>query len=48
VERRVIPLLVYDDIPAAHDFLVEAFGVTSGGVVRDGTGTAVCIGQPQT
>ena len=28
------PLLVYDDLQAAHDFLVEAFGFTSGGVER--------------
>ena len=28
------PLLVYDDIQAAHDFLVSAFGFTSGGVER--------------
>ena len=31
-ETRVIPLLVYRDIQAAHDFLVEAFGFESGGV----------------
>lgn len=30
----VIPILVYEDIEAAHDFLVEAFGLTSGGLVR--------------
>ena len=29
---RIIPLLVYEDIPAAHDFLVKAFGFTPGGV----------------
>jgi uncharacterized glyoxalase superfamily protein PhnB len=38
---RIIPLLVYEDIAAAHDFLVGAFGFTSGGVVRDGEGRAV-------
>lgn len=38
---RVIPILVYRDIPAAHDFLVNAFGFTSGGVERDGDGQAV-------
>ena len=38
---RVIPLLVYEDIPAAHDFLVEAFGFTSGGVERNAEGQAV-------
>ena len=25
--ERVIPVLTYQDIPAAHDFLVQAFGV---------------------
>lgn len=30
--ERVIPLLVYRDIQAAHDFLVEAFGFEAGGV----------------
>src|SRR5437868_15346597 len=39
--NRVIPLLVYGDIPAAHDFLVRAFGFESGGVERDGEGQAV-------
>ncbi len=39
--NRVIPLLVYEDIPAAHDFLVKAFGFDSGGVDRDGEGQAV-------
>ena len=29
---RVIPLLVYEDLPGAHDFLVEAFGFAAGGV----------------
>lgn len=24
--ERIIPILVYDDIPSAHDFLVDAFG----------------------
>jgi MerR family transcriptional regulator, thiopeptide resistance regulator len=31
---RVIPLLIYRDIQAAHDFLVEVFGFESGGVER--------------
>ena len=39
--QRVIALLVYQDIPAAHDFLVEAFGFTPGMVHRDGEGRAV-------
>lgn len=34
-------LLVYENIPAAHDFLVEAFGFASGGVERDDEGTPV-------
>jgi uncharacterized glyoxalase superfamily protein PhnB len=38
---RIIPVLVYEDIPAAHDFLVKAFGFESGGVDRDGEGRAV-------
>ena len=37
----VIPVLVYADIPAAHDFLVEAFGFTPGGVERSPDGEAV-------
>ena len=39
--ERVIPVLVYEDIPAAHDFLVRAFGFTSGGVDRDPAGVPV-------
>lgn len=38
---RVIPILVYEDIQAAHDFLVEAFGFTSGGVEKDEAGEPV-------
>lgn len=38
---RVIPLLVYRDIQAAHDFLVEAFGFESGGVERAPDGQPV-------
>jgi MerR family transcriptional regulator, thiopeptide resistance regulator len=38
--ERVIPILVYEDIPAAHDFLVEAFGFTSGGLDRNAEGKA--------
>jgi MerR family transcriptional regulator, thiopeptide resistance regulator len=37
----VIPILVYEDIEAAHDFLVETFGFTSGGLHRTGDGTVV-------
>jgi uncharacterized glyoxalase superfamily protein PhnB len=39
--QRAISLLVYEDIPAAHDFLVRAFGFTPGSVHRDGGGRAV-------
>jgi uncharacterized glyoxalase superfamily protein PhnB len=37
----VIPILVYEDIEAAHDFLVGAFGFTSGGLHRADDGTVV-------
>lgn len=37
----VIPVLVYEDIEAAHDFLVEVFGFTSGGLHRLEDGTVV-------
>jgi uncharacterized glyoxalase superfamily protein PhnB len=33
--ERVIPVLTHQDIPAAHDFLVKAFGFNGGGVVRN-------------
>jgi MerR family transcriptional regulator, thiopeptide resistance regulator len=39
--ERVIPLLTYQDIAAAHDFLVRAFGFGSGGVHRTPDGQAV-------
>jgi uncharacterized glyoxalase superfamily protein PhnB len=39
--ERIIPLLTYQDIPAAHDFLVRAFGFVSGGVHRNPEGQAV-------
>ena len=32
---RLIPVLTYQDIPAAHDFLVNAFGFEAGGVSRN-------------
>ena len=38
---RVIPLLVYEDLPAAHDFLVEAFGFEPGGVDRNEEGKPI-------
>jgi uncharacterized glyoxalase superfamily protein PhnB len=37
----VIPGLVYEDIEAAHDFLVETFGFTSGGLYRTDDGTVI-------
>lgn len=39
--ERIIPLLTYRDLAAAHDFLVLAFGFTSGGVHRTPDGQAV-------
>jgi MerR family transcriptional regulator, thiopeptide resistance regulator len=38
---RVIPLLVYEDLSAAHDFLVEAFGFESGGVDHNAEGKPI-------
>jgi uncharacterized glyoxalase superfamily protein PhnB len=38
---RLIPVLTYHDISAAHDFLVNAFGFNSGGVHRNAEGEAV-------
>lgn len=39
--ERIVPVLVYDDIPRAHEFLVEVLGFESGGVRYDGEGRAV-------
>jgi uncharacterized glyoxalase superfamily protein PhnB len=39
--ERIIPVLTYRDIAAAHDFLVKAFGFDSGGVDRNADGQAV-------
>jgi MerR family transcriptional regulator, thiopeptide resistance regulator len=39
--ETIIPLLVYEDIERAHDFLVDAFGFGAGGVERDGDGQVV-------
>ena len=39
--NRIIPVLVYEDIAAAHDFLIEAFGFTSGGIHRTPEGNVV-------
>src|SRR5262245_49899624 len=38
---RIIPVLTYQDIPAAHDFLVQAFGFAAGGVHRAPDGQPV-------
>jgi len=37
----IIPVVPYEDIRAAHDFLVEVLGFGSGGVVSDGDGNVV-------
>jgi uncharacterized glyoxalase superfamily protein PhnB len=37
----VIPILVYEDIEQAHDFLVRVFGFTSGGLHRTDDGVVV-------
>jgi uncharacterized glyoxalase superfamily protein PhnB len=39
--ERIIPVLTYQDIAAAHDFLVQAFGFVAGGVERTPEGHAV-------
>jgi uncharacterized glyoxalase superfamily protein PhnB len=38
---RIIPVLTYQDIQAAHDFLVNAFGFNSGGVSRNAEGQPI-------
>lgn len=37
----IIPVLVYEDIEAGHDYLVKVFGFASGGLDRDPAGTVV-------
>jgi uncharacterized glyoxalase superfamily protein PhnB len=37
----IVPILVYQDIEAGHDFLVGTFGLTSGGLHRLDDGTVV-------
>ena len=39
--ERIIPVLTYRDIAAAHDFLVSVFGFESGGVHRSAEGQVV-------
>jgi len=38
---RIIPVLTYQDIASARDFLVQAFGFVAGGVHRTPEGPAV-------
>ncbi len=40
-KQAVIPMLVYEDIEAAQQFLVEAFGFERGVLERDPTGRVV-------
>jgi MerR family transcriptional regulator, thiopeptide resistance regulator len=37
----VVPILVYEDIEAGHDYLISTFGFTSGGLHRSDDGTVV-------
>jgi MerR family transcriptional regulator, thiopeptide resistance regulator len=39
--ERIIPVLTYQDIAAAHDFLVRAFGFNGAGVQRNAEGQAI-------
>ena len=39
--EQLVPVLVYANIEAAHDFLVRAFGFESGGIERGADGTPV-------
>jgi uncharacterized glyoxalase superfamily protein PhnB len=39
--QRIVPVLTYEDIAAAHEFLTRAFGFTSGAVDRDAAGRAI-------
>lgn len=39
--RGTTTLLVYDDLPAAHAYLIETFGLTAGSLERDPGGRAV-------
>src|ERR1035437_7951853 len=38
VAQRIVTVLIYADIEAAHDFLVESFGFTAGGINRNAEG----------
>ncbi len=37
----IVPVLTYEDIEAGHDYLVQTFGFTSGGLHRADDGTVV-------
>jgi uncharacterized glyoxalase superfamily protein PhnB len=39
--HRIVPVLTYRDIAAAHDFLVDAFGFVSGGIHRTAAGEPI-------
>ena len=39
--QKLIPVLVCQDIPAEHDFLVDVLGFSSGGIHRDGSNQVV-------
>jgi uncharacterized glyoxalase superfamily protein PhnB len=39
--QRIVSILVYADIAAAHDFLVNSFGFSPGGLHRDEDGHVV-------
>ena len=39
--EQIIPVLTYQDIPAAHDFLVKAFGFASGDIYRNDEGQPI-------
>lgn len=39
--QRIVTVLVYADIAAAHDFLVDTFGFSPGGLHRDDDGQVV-------
>jgi MerR family transcriptional regulator, thiopeptide resistance regulator len=39
--QRIVAVLVYEDIEAAHDFLVNAFGFQAGRIDRDDDGRIV-------
>lgn len=39
--EKIIPVLVYEDIQTAHDYLVDVFGFASGGLERLDDGTLI-------